>query len=52
MNAVSSASANNSVISIFNNDNLSRFEELSDFRVRKVKLFISTSSPGDLSEFA
>jgi hypothetical protein len=52
VNVLSSACTDNFVNAIFNNEKLSGIENHADVRVREVILFISTTSPGDLREFA
>jgi hypothetical protein len=52
MNVLSAACANNLVNTVFNTEQLTGIENHADVRVREVILFISTTSPGDLREFA
>jgi len=52
VNVLGAACSNDLIDTVFNNEELSSIEDHADVRVREVILFISTSSPGDLREFA
>jgi len=52
VNVLSAASTDNFINAILNNEELTSIEDHADVRVGEVILFISTSSPGDLREFA
>ena len=52
VDVLSAASANHFVHAVFNNGKLARVEDHADLGVREVKLFVSTSSPRQLRDFA